>query len=482
MSSLHSSRTILLKHRTFIAFSPGSAAPAQTVQILSSYNATICISAYLTCTLRLPTLEFHYTEMYAIFESKIEHSHLCTRPSHVSSTDHDAPLSSCYLTMAPIRPPNDWAFNLRSALPYYDTDDSDDELPQASISEEAQLKIDLDLSSRQETVEYKPNPWNIAKINAASRSSASRPPEKTGKDEDESSMINEPRKLKAPKGQIVDAFKKQAERRLSVSAGVNGRVLVPGPHVSILPPVDPKPGTVRKKARVSSTAADHSEARHIGHISTRLLAIPSSSSARHHPALNNTKHQIQMNICASDSAFVSRGLNSPKPISNSVPRSKLNFKSFSSPVQTPALISAAHFPPNGGHANKRPLQGYFPLSSPVRPTYGVSASAFTSAASKNDFAFLPQSDLDPNPDVLVPQQEPEQPQSYFRSNPASSSRTCADGTGDHGDALYMQLFDGARGGIPTNLSYDDAHEKDGGNLQGLGTFDRSLGPFVNSCF
>jgi hypothetical protein len=37
------------------------------------------------------------------------------------------------------------------------------------VSEEARLLKDLDLSSRQETVSSKPNPWNIVKIHAPSR-------------------------------------------------------------------------------------------------------------------------------------------------------------------------------------------------------------------------------------------------------------------------------------------------------------------------
>ena len=68
---------------------------------------------------------------------------------------------------------SDWVFNLRTTGGLEDSDsdeddDTDDDRINA-ISHEAQLLKDLDLSSRQENVDYKPNPWNIAKINAVSR-------------------------------------------------------------------------------------------------------------------------------------------------------------------------------------------------------------------------------------------------------------------------------------------------------------------------
>jgi len=63
---------------------------------------------------------------------------------------------------------SDWSFNLRTLHPD-DSEDSDSETQPPAVSEETQLLKDLDLSSRQESVDYKPSPWNIAEINAASR-------------------------------------------------------------------------------------------------------------------------------------------------------------------------------------------------------------------------------------------------------------------------------------------------------------------------
>ncbi|KAG6825676.1 hypothetical protein H0H92_002865 [Tricholoma furcatifolium] len=75
----------------------------------------------------------------------------------------------------------EWSFSCRSAPcnPYSDSDDSDLVSDAAisglatNISEETRLMNDLDLSTREETVQYRPNPFSIAKINAASRSIAS---------------------------------------------------------------------------------------------------------------------------------------------------------------------------------------------------------------------------------------------------------------------------------------------------------------------
>lgn len=104
---------------------------------------------------------------------------------------------------------SDWAFNLRATSGLEDSD-SDSDCAESSlkddsnnvISAEAKLLKDLDLSSRQETVEYKPNPWNIAKINAASRST--KPPQVP--------VTNSAKTKKVPQGRIVDLFKIQSEK------------------------------------------------------------------------------------------------------------------------------------------------------------------------------------------------------------------------------------------------------------------------------
>ncbi|EGO03246.1 hypothetical protein SERLA73DRAFT_149631 [Serpula lacrymans var. lacrymans S7.3] len=106
---------------------------------------------------------------------------------------------------------SNWSFNHRSYGGFYcDSDDSgesDDDKDQSrdALSDDTQLFRDLDLASRQETVEYKPNPWTIAKINASSRPAAS-------SKHIEHKAPSQQAPLKQPQGRIVDAFKKQAER------------------------------------------------------------------------------------------------------------------------------------------------------------------------------------------------------------------------------------------------------------------------------
>lgn len=73
-----------------------------------------------------------------------------------------------------------WSFSLRGGD---DTDsDGDDEDGTgatgagAGLSNDAQLLQELDISAREETVQYKANPWSIARVNAASRPTKAKSP------------------------------------------------------------------------------------------------------------------------------------------------------------------------------------------------------------------------------------------------------------------------------------------------------------------
>jgi hypothetical protein len=66
---------------------------------------------------------------------------------------------------------SEWSFSLRTGT-YADSDDSDSDSDATAIdtpSKQTQLFKDLDLSSREDTAQYKPNPFSIAKVNAALR-------------------------------------------------------------------------------------------------------------------------------------------------------------------------------------------------------------------------------------------------------------------------------------------------------------------------
>ncbi|KIJ63811.1 hypothetical protein HYDPIDRAFT_112773 [Hydnomerulius pinastri MD-312] len=98
--------------------------------------------------------------------------------------------------------PGVWSFNHRVGGGYISdcSSDSEPETETNNPSDDTRLLREMDLSIRQETVVYRPNPWSIAKINAGSRDA---PPKPTKL---------EPRAPpKAPTKRILDAFKKQAE-------------------------------------------------------------------------------------------------------------------------------------------------------------------------------------------------------------------------------------------------------------------------------
>jgi hypothetical protein len=110
-----------------------------------------------------------------------------------------------------------WSFNLRSSADLHQrlSDTSDDETPElaASNDDESQLLNNWDISSRHEEVVFKPNPWNIAKINAASRPSApSRDvplKQRSSISKGGGSMVV----VKPHRGTLAEGFRKQLERQ-----------------------------------------------------------------------------------------------------------------------------------------------------------------------------------------------------------------------------------------------------------------------------
>ncbi|KAG2342413.1 hypothetical protein BDR05DRAFT_361789 [Suillus weaverae] len=113
-----------------------------------------------------------------------------------------------------------WSFNHRTRA--HDASDSEpDSESEAATnfkvnlpSDDTRLVQEFDISSRHETVEYKPNPWSIARINAASR-----PPNKKPPGQAISEDVRQKSQSRAPQGRIVDAFKVQAERKPPRSSG-----------------------------------------------------------------------------------------------------------------------------------------------------------------------------------------------------------------------------------------------------------------------
>lgn len=103
----------------------------------------------------------------------------------MSLGSHFTSRRNCHLAHAIPSQINMWSHSLRGQIFADDSDDSDVENASAAspsdvqsthnipMSDDSQFLKDLDLSSRQDNAQYKPNPWAIAKINAASRKAQS---------------------------------------------------------------------------------------------------------------------------------------------------------------------------------------------------------------------------------------------------------------------------------------------------------------------
>ncbi|KAF9787809.1 hypothetical protein BJ322DRAFT_1105853 [Thelephora terrestris] len=106
----------------------------------------------------------------------------------------------------------DWSFSLRSGTGFFNGADSDDEneenLGNAGISfhlsSSSQMLQQIDLAAREDSAQYKANPWSIARVNAASRP---RQPTASVNSVSEKAVAKKP-----PQGAIVDAFKRQVQK------------------------------------------------------------------------------------------------------------------------------------------------------------------------------------------------------------------------------------------------------------------------------
>lgn len=82
--------------------------------------------------------------------------------------DHSRPFKTVTTAM-PMSDNSLWSFNLRSYNPCdFSDSEPDDPLPDSLCSDGSTL-VDHPLSEDSDTAVFKPNPWSIAKINAASR-------------------------------------------------------------------------------------------------------------------------------------------------------------------------------------------------------------------------------------------------------------------------------------------------------------------------
>jgi hypothetical protein len=99
-----------------------------------------------------------------------------------------------------------WSFRISSDTGFFDDADTDDDNEDhaGDAGTSSQMLQQIDLAAREDSAQYKPNPWSIARVNAASRP---RQPSATVKPISEKPIVKKP-----PQGAIVDGFKRQAQK------------------------------------------------------------------------------------------------------------------------------------------------------------------------------------------------------------------------------------------------------------------------------
>ena len=148
----------------------------------------------------------------------------------------------------------DWSFSLRSTTRFRDALDSDDDdegnfgdagAPSHFSSSSAHLR-QIDLAQREDSAQYRPNPWSIARVNAATRS---RQPNAAV-----NSVPTKPVTMEPPQGAIVDAFKRQAQKPTKSSAQANLQQ-VPSQNPTLTPVTSALDNLVAASARYPTSAA-----------------------------------------------------------------------------------------------------------------------------------------------------------------------------------------------------------------------------------
>ncbi|KAF9652729.1 hypothetical protein BDM02DRAFT_2598907 [Thelephora ganbajun] len=152
----------------------------------------------------------------------------------------------------------DWSFSLRSATGFFNDADSDEDDEQnvgdagtfsLLSSSSSHILQQIDLAAREDSAQYKPNPWSIARVNAASRS---RQPNSAVKPVPENAAAKKP-----PQGAIVDAFKRQAQKPKTTtnSSTQANRRQTPTQKPTSTPAIDASDNLVTDPARSSAPIA-----------------------------------------------------------------------------------------------------------------------------------------------------------------------------------------------------------------------------------
>jgi len=143
----------------------------------------------------------------------------------------------------------DWSFNLRSATSGFSDSDDDEEknAGDAGIysrlsSSGSQALQQIDLAAREDNAQYKPNPWSIARINAASRPRQLNATPKP--------VSEKPAAKNLPQGAIVDAFKRQAQKPVTTNPSSQAiRRQIPSQKPALTSAIDAPDDSVSVPAR-----------------------------------------------------------------------------------------------------------------------------------------------------------------------------------------------------------------------------------------
>ncbi|KAJ7619218.1 hypothetical protein DFH06DRAFT_1482997 [Mycena polygramma] len=249
-----------------------------------------------------------------------------------------------------------WTFNLRANQANQDSDSDDDDEPTTnSISEETRLLQELDISHREETVVYKPNPFSIAKINAAARRPAASAP----------LVVHRPTKpaLKKPTGRIVDSFKKAEKKSLNANPAMRPKAKDHPPSADSIPPPLPK------APHTTTSTAD---------------SIPRMDDPRVQSITPKQTHVIPTNISSSGPGDVlpPRANELNAHISTTFPPSKSVSKKFRPlvPVSFSSPLRAQPLEPRSATITNPAPRNQFSFSSPLRPTQFSSTSVLNPSA------------------------------------------------------------------------------------------------------
>jgi len=228
-----------------------------------------------------------------------------------------------------LEPPNmsAWAFNLRSHQHVSDSSD-DDETPNSNLlSDDAQLVRDLDLSSRPEQAIFKPNPWNIAKINAASRS---RVPSTELPQNDFSTRKYGPENAHHT-GPLVDAFKKQIQTRPANVPKPGGLMSQPRHTPGAVSAGDSPSQATSPTGVLSSMAATPTQFSSSAQRSSSQAKPSSRTSPTHIPTGSTTAAACSKTTHVATNSDIQHGFRSP---------SSQTYLSFGGGHKTPTLNSS----------------------------------------------------------------------------------------------------------------------------------------------